>query len=93
MEKLTRLINLQLSLLHDPVEEQTLGVPCVERDAQALLPAGRRIALVGDTLVEAALEVRAGLLLDGLRVVPRDDGVAGRGAEGATVGVSWCALG
>jgi hypothetical protein len=75
MQKLARIIPIQLRLLHYLIKEQTLRVPLMKRDA---LTSG----VSGAALVAAAFEGAVGFLLDDLGVVAGNHGEAGDGAEG-----------
>jgi hypothetical protein len=81
MHKLTRRVVKQLSSLHNPFEK-THQIKGIERSHIAG-------AFVVTALVETTFEIAAGLLLDGLHVISRDQSISSETAEEDPERIQW----
>jgi hypothetical protein len=81
MHKLTRRVVKQLSSLHNPFEK-THQIKGIERSHIAG-------AFVVTALVETTFEIAAGLLLDGLHVISKDQSISSETAEEDPERIHW----
>ena len=81
MHKLTRCVVKQLSSLHSPFEK-THQIKGIGRSHIAG-------AFVVTALVETTFEIAAGLLLDGLHVISRDQSISSETAEEDPKWIHW----